>query len=250
MINNTVIFSPHYDDAALSLGGALLNRMLGSNISIVDVFTISNYAPACNIDNFMEITGTRYMEEEQVMQKLKLPFESWKYPTPKLRGKDSFVAENSVGRNEYLNDELYEEISKRIHDYCAVTKDKRYFFPLGIGNHRDHLMVFNIGQELLNNDPSAEIFFYEDLPYSGGFKLDELIKQINLKDGSLIPFLLKFSNIDDKIDLLKAYKSQFIINEKGYVYLHTSRRQGEVVWSYKDQIDKLSNSMNFPDRII
>ena len=39
-MKNTVIFSPHCDDAALSLGGAIKNDLVERDICIYDIFSV------------------------------------------------------------------------------------------------------------------------------------------------------------------------------------------------------------------
>ncbi len=38
-----IIFSPHCDDVALSLGGAIYHNLLYVDIQVHDVFTVTNY---------------------------------------------------------------------------------------------------------------------------------------------------------------------------------------------------------------
>ena len=82
-MKNTIIFSPHCDDVALSLGGAIQNELIERDIFVYDIFSVSNYTiMQQGTGNPEEVTKIRNEEERRVMELLCDDYELWGYPEP------------------------------------------------------------------------------------------------------------------------------------------------------------------------
>lgn len=216
-----IIFSPHCDDAVLSLGGAIYNGMLGhGSIIIKNVFTISNYT-IMGLGNPELVSQIRHKEETKVMQTLGVNYELWGYHEPLLRL--NYASADDIFTSDPLVDPIYGEIYRRVSKECSV--DTIYYFPLGIGGHVDHLILHEIGLSLKNK---AKVYFYEDQPYSGQYDIDSIERRVK----GMKKKVFKFQNVLDKMTLLKNYRSQFDAEDIGFTFWHTLRRGGEVVWCF------------------
>jgi LmbE family N-acetylglucosaminyl deacetylase len=237
---NTIIFSPHCDDATLSLGGAIQNELIERDIFVYDVFSVSNYTiMQQGIGNPREVTKIRNDEERRVMELLGADFELWGYPEPLLREEYTGLDEifNSEGKPKY--DGLYGEIESRIKEVCKSNHNANFFFPMGLGHHIDHSIVASIGLGVLRRSPRIKAYFYEDQPYVGGLSLDEVTNFAQSFNPDFRSHTFAFSNILDKMSILKYYKSQFDAEDVAWTYHHTQRRGGEVVWSNKENIRRM-----------
>ncbi|HII16252.1 MAG TPA: hypothetical protein HA362_08170 [Nanoarchaeota archaeon] len=240
MDKRIIIFSPHCDDAVLSLGGAILNNYLRKNIFVHTIFSVSNYTiiEQCT-GHTGKITKLRNEEERRVMRLMGIRYKLWHYPEPSLRKgyketKDIFNPKSNPEANP-----LFGELYNAIENVCLQNEKAYLFFPLGLGNHIDHLIIKEIGIKLLAKY-HLKIYFYEDQPYAGGEDIKSIEETIGKHYPYLIRFTFKFDNILDKIHILKNYKSQLDAEDSGWVFWHTQRRNGEAVWSDKSNISLLA----------
>ncbi len=202
-----IIISPHIDDAFLSLGG-LLTRDKRTKQKVVDIFTITNFTLK-GPGNPKQITILRKKEEKKNARKLGvevdfLPF----YDNPVRKG----------GEKE----KLVERVKENLKPY--LDQGERVFFPLGIGNHIDHVVTSKAALELLHETWNTNIYFYEDLPYAiKSTRIFSLLKPLlgeqafagplhplvnpSKISGALEPEYVKYSH-SEKFELCKAYESQ------------------------------------------
>jgi LmbE family N-acetylglucosaminyl deacetylase len=236
-MKNTIIFSPHCDDAALSLGGAIQNELIERDIFVYDVFSVSNYTiMQQGTGDPEEVTKVRNEEEKKVMDLLGANFELWRYPEPLLREGYTHLDTifNPGGKPE--SDKSYNEIESRIRGICKTNPNANIFFPMGLGYHIDHSIVASIGLDILRENQRLRVYFYEDQPYVGGISLEEVTRFVQSFNPNFKSHTLAFDNILDKMSILKHYKSQFDAEDVAWIYHHTQRRGGEVVWSTEENI--------------
>lgn len=241
-MKNTVIFSPHCDDAALSLGGAIKNDLVERDICIYDIFSVSNYTiMQQGTGNPEEVTKIRNEEERRVMELLGADFELWGYPEPLLRNGYTHLDNIFDPEGKPKSDKLYTEIESKVRSICESNPTANIFFPMGLGYHIDHLIVASIGLNILRKHPNLKVYFYEDQPYVGGISLDEVAHFVQSSNPNFESHTFAFNNILDKMSILKHYKSQFDAEDVAWTYHHTQRREGEVIWSTKDNIRRIKN---------
>ncbi len=201
-----IIVAPHSDDAVLSLGGRLLDRK-----NVEEPFLVQNIFSTCvstilpEINNPKEITRLNNEEEQEAMGVLGVPLELMYLPEVLLRGYYDWR-----GRYDNKKEKLIKKIIK-----SRIAKNRgRFFFPLAIGNHTDHILVRDIALELFEDRffNYNELFFYEDIPYcleggNIGESIGEVEKRLeqNLKNR----FYDITKVIDKKMSLISLYKTQY-----------------------------------------
>ncbi|MHA1797431.1 MAG: PIG-L deacetylase family protein [Candidatus Helarchaeota archaeon] len=241
-MKNTIIFSPHCDDTALSLGGAIQNDLIERDILVCDVFSVSNYTiMQQGTGNPKEVTKVRNEEEKRVMELLGASFELWGYPEPLLREEYTQLEDIFNPEGNPKSDKLYNKIESRIKRICKSNHNAKIFFPMGIGYHIDHLIVASIGLNILRENHGLRIYFYEDQPYAGEMSLDEITRFVHTFYPNFKSHTFAFDNVLCKMSILKHYKSQFDAEDIAWTYHHTQRRGGEVVWSTEENIRRIKN---------
>ena len=168
---DSIIISPHMDDAAFSCGGRmLLERRAGKRVLVVTVFgtgaeearegegrrgAFANYAK-------------RKREELEVMGALDADF-VW-LNRPELLYRRSSLGELVRYVFPFLRlsqDALHTTLHREL-----VNLGRRYLapgglvhFPFAVGFHPDHRILFDIGRRL-HAERAFPIRFYEDIPYA------------------------------------------------------------------------------------
>lgn len=226
-MGNVQIFSPHIDDAALSLGGCILNWMdKGVCVKINNIFTISDWTHENPISkktyakDISQITELRKTEEKTLASFLSYQFEFWDFLDYPLR--NQFSSQDQVN----MEDQLLNKIEKTLN-----TRDS-FFFPIGI-NHPDHLLIQRLCKRFLNK--AYNIFFYEDLPYFSWGEFDYR-HAFSVHQKKKSPVLVKI-DFEKKVSLLKkAYASQisdaFLKSMRSYAYNKTDNEYYERYWKY------------------
>lgn len=207
-MKNCIIISSHCDDAALSLGGALINKILIPKV-VINVFTKTNWAIGGEGD-VRQITKLRTKEDAEVFKILKINTKYVKFSDATLRKtyrgiNDKYLDKTLDPTTDPIWNELVELVSDLYEEYKEIDN---WFFPLGLGNHIDHRIIREVAirnKKLLNQ---KNLYFYEDVGYDdteSEEKVRELIKTIPL---ILNPKKLEYRNIETKLDLIKHYSSQ------------------------------------------
>jgi len=168
-LNTVVCVSPHPDDAALSCGGFLAQQIAhGRPARILTVFAgdsppVGELTPFArelhhewgDLDNPMV---HRRAEEARAVAALGCAGETWHYRDAIYRHPAYDSAERLFGPPA---DEaaLEEELRAR----CAELSATLFLFPLAVGRHVDHQLLFRVGWKLWGM--GLPIRFYEDVPY-------------------------------------------------------------------------------------
>lgn len=226
-----ILYSPHCDDVAYSLGGMLLEYATKWSVHIVNVFSISAYTKdLIDVSRAQEITKWRKTEELRVVDVLKCSLEFWDYPEILVRNKTTDLDAPFSMTNQVDKDSIYEDIEHRIFQQVKHTRNSIFFFPLSIGDHIDHRIMFEIGARLVIQG-FYNIIFYEDLPYRCLDFPDTKISLIE-KRGlvKMVPFLFKMNNIQQKLLLINIYSSQ--LNARDWTLLRTYHDyvRHETIW--------------------
>lgn len=220
-----IVFSPHIDDAVLSLGGLIARLATSSgDLCVINIFTLSNWINPDGIfkDRFAEtdtevISNVRKAEEAESGRLLHYSTDFLDFPDLPLR--DGLVSYH----------ELYNRIKDKIKEYLG--KDIRAFFPLGI-DHPDHEIIAAIGYELL--DEGYPVLFYEDMPYvARNYGSGNLVKAKAIQRG-FISFPVEI-DIMRKMEAIKVYESQvseeWLIDIYNYSQKDDSPLFQEYIWS-------------------
>jgi len=193
-----LIFSPHPDDAFLSLGGAMLNwAKEGEKVKIVDFFTVSNYTNKGLLDAYY-VTSVRANEDSKAAKLCNAEVEFLNFTDSFLRGYKEAPYPTKI------NWDLDKDMLGRIKGEIAKrAKGNECYFPLGIGHHVDHLLVREAAHQLIKENKIKKYYFYEEMYYAAKYHfVTDFAKSIHL-----VPKLVRI-NFDEKQKVLDVYKSQ------------------------------------------
>ena len=220
-----MVVSPHFDDAILSCGGMLCSdEWFDSEISVINVFTeisqkkqkmsdvIAEYVSEdlaiskskVNLDMCERWIATRRKEELFATKTLGIKSFDLGYKDAIFRMvNDKFIydTEEKLFLGQVRENVLLEQL---VHQFIDICKNYSIcYFPAGIGNHPDHIILHLIGKKIQCNHPSVR--FYCEIPYSKDRKEEGKMYEINEV------------NYERKISAVCEYKTQInwlLKNEK------------------------------------
>jgi glycosyltransferase involved in cell wall biosynthesis/LmbE family N-acetylglucosaminyl deacetylase len=208
-----IFFSPHADDVALSCGGAiqsLVNR--GKTAQVVTVFSgDSEKQPSAFARHLHRKWHTieaaareRRQEDREALRILGVNQATyWDYSEAPnrctLNGQSLYTTYDEMHADLSRADQtLVDEISERISSANNWATGSVFYFPLSLGNHVDHQILFAAGRRLLA--AGKQVRFYEDYPYAENYRLDA--RELNwLPEIIAVPMARK-------LRALAAYRSQ------------------------------------------
>lgn len=219
---DSIVISPHIDDAFLSLGGYLTNFSVNRNqlrriALVVNVFSISNWAPLRRpvIFGTKQISQLRRKEELLNSQLARIPVEFLDFLDAPLRGYASPFERPAWSKEE----ELIEGLRTRLAS--VIRRTKICFFPLGIGMHVDHLFVAKVGVDLVRSG-ARNIAFYEDLPYAAAAATKYGLIDLMVARNMFAPILFPINPIL-KMKACGSYKSQLTYRTSVKIILYSKR---------------------------
>jgi LmbE family N-acetylglucosaminyl deacetylase len=157
-LRRCTVFSPHFDDGILSLGGLLASA--GRRATVVTVFggipapelAASTWDAQAGFVDGAEAAVTRRQEDLAACRLLDIDHVHLPYLDAPYRTSPSDLA----ALDEMLRD--------------LVTETTVVFAPAGIGDHVDHVTVRELVLQAARSVPSAEVRLYADLPYAATSK--------------------------------------------------------------------------------
>lgn len=212
-----IVFSPHIDDAFLSLGGSILSWIgNGEIVRVINIFSKCK-ATKWGAGDPHIITALRKREEKEIGKATGVCLTFLDIGEAPLRG----YARRS-GKFQYPHKVDWRRDKKvLIHLRLAATKfiqsKVAYYFPLAVGNHTDHLLVRELGKQLIRDRDLTNASFYEDIPYVGWFPTPQgFIRTMHLN-----PRRVRI-NLNRKVKTVSKYRSQL---ENGWVEILKRRAQ-------------------------
>ena len=200
MTNRIVVIAAHSDDAVLSLGG-FLNKTK-KNIYIINVFSTCAVSIMPGLNNIKKITDKNNKEEVNFAKKINASLCFLRHNEVLLRDYEYWSGKIKKPLDNLLIKEIYKEISDRI---CVSDE---VYFPISIGDHVDHKILFEIGKKLyLKMNDKTKIFFYEDLPYAKEKSTDLYRNKLTQFKSSKYIDISK--EINKKIKMCYLYKTQY-----------------------------------------
>lgn len=211
---NVTCLSPHLDDAALSCGGLLAQahaHVHGRPAHVITLCTapspppeqLTPFARALHLlwGDPPDPMALRREEDERAMAVLGCTYEHWGYL-------DAIYRHPAYDSEERLFGAPAEEtaLEEELYARCAALPEGLFLFPLAVGHHVDHQLLFRVGRTLAA--AGRPVAFYEDLPYTaweGGpqARLEEL-------GAALEPVAVDITaGWETKIAALSCYASQF-----------------------------------------
>ena len=266
------MISPHSDDAAYSMGGAILLGFFPRPLLIFTPFTRSisggyiaverdarkvSVLRAAEDEAFSKEVGARLLRSD--LPEAGLSSKTGEYffplvvsasllcgwPTPRNRIERTVrtVASRTplALRSEFLNrvarfDGLRAILREQITRVLDQSPHAVLASPLGLGNHPNHIVLASVCRSLRKN--VSRLYFYEDLPYAARYSLRGIDRHVAFFDGRLRPIAVNIAGVmDGKIRNLSAYRSQVGQREIEQVKAHARRLSPgslsqERVWTY------------------
>jgi LmbE family N-acetylglucosaminyl deacetylase len=174
---HVLVLSPHRDDAAFSCG-VLLHELVseGNDISIVNVCTVSRYAPyvtPSQVDAVRQITTLRLQEDLAFVERMLATTGSqhtqvnlidldWQDLPLRWRTKDA----ESLARTGLR----FEEVQLLARQFATLPLADLVLAPMALGGHLDHRLVCEAATRAFADH---SILFYEDLPYACRMSAEE-----------------------------------------------------------------------------
>jgi LmbE family N-acetylglucosaminyl deacetylase len=161
-----LVLSPHSDDAAYSIAGAM-RALAGAGIAVrvLTPFGRSAFAPNRPELDADAVTALRHGEDAAAMVAIdpRITVSWWDIPDVALR--QGLAVEQVVSKRPFDADarHLIDELAAAIDS--ERRRDESVLAPLGMGWHIDHRIVAEAGARLARD--GAAVHFYEDLPYAG-----------------------------------------------------------------------------------
>jgi LmbE family N-acetylglucosaminyl deacetylase len=217
----TLVLSPHADDAALSLGGCLLAGALPGPVTIVTIFGESNFMDGAFHADVRAVTQRRRAEDEAFAAAAGARLLFWSNAEAALRPSAStgvFAAGFDVSLDEPAG------LDAQLSSLLAASPPELVLSPLGLGCHRDHLLVTRLAGRLAKQH-ALPIAYYEDLPYAAAESMRGIRARARNIDRPLKPWLVSIAaEFSAKMAALRHYSSQIGAADMKRVAYHASRR--------------------------
>jgi LmbE family N-acetylglucosaminyl deacetylase len=171
------VFSPHFDDAVLSVGQHVLSwRSAGYEVEVITVCTefetsvlsydSQDFVDNCGAPNLAEFRKIRANEDKKAMKKIGVSSYSWMGVTDggfrESNGKPVYRTHNELFSGVIADrKERTKELQQKISSY--LKKHAIVIAPLGVGQHADHLLVKECLGQLV---PQKQLCWYMDIPYA------------------------------------------------------------------------------------
>jgi glycosyltransferase involved in cell wall biosynthesis/SAM-dependent methyltransferase len=209
-----IFFSPHPDDAALSCGGTI--HSLVSQRKRVQVITV--FADDSNDEHSAftrhlhqkwggsDASSQRIREDSQALRSFGVnELAYWDYveaPERRTSNRQSLYAtyDELSGMLAQADHLLIDHLVERISALDISSCDTAFYFPLSLGNHVDHQILFAVGYRLAA--AGRRVRFYEDYPYAGNYN-DEPGEFTWLSRQVAIP-------LETKLQAVSAYRTQIL----------------------------------------
>lgn len=221
---NIVVFSPHLDDAALSMG-SLISYVAGRGIpvKVITVFTegtdLLSKATNTLLENASFTDAKMYFKTRRAEDKVALNElgtvnvrhlnyidSAWR-KSPKG---DSLYPDSQLATIDTHDNALHHQLVSKFKKFISPTEKTGIFAPLARGKHVDHQLTRNISKQVF-----PQTIFYEDFPYSTYFENEDNFIQEN----NLVPAEWKGSYEAKKRSILQYKTQRYSLFYKGTMHL-------------------------------
>lgn len=215
---NHIIYSPHLDDAVLCLGGMIAKYIAaGHSVTMHTIFCGHAAPPFSSLasglhakwGNPKDMVRLRRAEDAAAAARLGAAFIHGTRQEPIYRANEQgrwlyHEVQDIFGPRNTADDVLVEQIYTELSANPAVA-GSRHYFPLGIGHHVDHIIMYEVGQ-LFQKD-GYDVLFYEDFPYAiRDNNFEQRRTELPAFQSVIIP--LSKEELDLKIEAFLYYRSQ------------------------------------------
>jgi len=174
-----IYLSPHFDDAALSCGGAIARHGRVGDASIVvtlfggkpDYARLSTFARSIHArpNAGADPIDARLVEEHEALailgaQSQTVAYLDCIYRQDASQSRWLYDSEEAIfGPVDPADDSLVNELAGNLMAFAPIPGTCRIYAPLAIGNHVDHQVIHLSARRL--HDAGHTVCFYEDYPY-------------------------------------------------------------------------------------
>ena len=203
------VVEAHPDDAALSIGGLLLNLRNSSQTIVITVFS-GSWAKR-SFKKPYSIEDIRQLENQRALNFANAENICLEFPEAHTRGYKKCRRAKIPSKEKTL----LRKVSLSIEQILGKRdKPSLVLFPIAVGEHIDHLITFESMIQLYQQGTinAEQTRPYEDCPYVCGSEND-LSKRLNIIKMNyfqVTPLMIDItSNLKQKSDMLKSFTSQF-----------------------------------------
>jgi LmbE family N-acetylglucosaminyl deacetylase len=243
----SLMLSPHSDDVAFSLGGALLDNFF-SAAHVLTIFSKSS----CTIDDrggsLEEVTTIRKSEDYAFAQVVKANIQMTHLDRRAAPIRLGIPEEGVCTCPQNFQDEPELAVIASCLERHAVGV-ALVIAPLGLGGHIDHRVVMTATIERIANH--MPVAFYEDLPYAGTMSLSSIETHVASVSHALIsdlsPCVFQTGRpIAEKLRAVGVYESQVDSRTLGRISKHSEMigdgRVAERLWCTSSAMSMIRGS--------
>lgn len=209
----TLVVAPHPDDAALSVGGSVFH--LPKPVVLLTVFGRTNFTAHGNFEADVEAVTRRRREEDRAYaERTGLEWIYLDLPDAALRVPQEYrfiIISDPDESRAALEVDLQSpgpEVRAALRDAVGRMGSPLVLLPAGIGRHRDHVLVREVGREVAAERGCAAAF-YEDLPYSASITDQAIRGWMAELDPELVPVPVPIDDtLEEKLAAVQLYESQ------------------------------------------
>lgn len=208
-----IFFSPHPDDVVLSCGGAIQSLISqDKHVQVVNVFggkaSKELSAFSAHLQAKWKSEGdawaARRAEDVRALELLGVKDSAaWEYEEAAVRrspnGNASYATYDELsGEPAPADQDLVDRITKDVANLSTASDDAVLYFPLSLGRHVDHQILFTVGCRL--HAAGKHVRFYEDYPYAEKYNREPSVS-------NWLPRTVSIP-LDAKLKATEAYQSQ------------------------------------------
>lgn len=212
---DVLFLSPHFDDAVLSCGG-ILAALPKDQTWLVTVFTASaqtNLSPLASMLHQQWGGDTQTYRHRQAedtsaanhlgVRTIWLGLSEVIYRDTTLNSMNGIFSTDLAAADIPCLEAVRERLIQLIQEHPGCT----VFAPLGLGYHRDHLIVHTAARDVECHFGNAvQFIYYEDFPYARDSGIKRRLKEIH---ANLRPTAMDIhATLTDRIETIKLYRSQ------------------------------------------
>jgi len=202
---NIIFISPHLDDAVYSCSQMIREKAKDNKILIITIFT---HYPKSNSTSPFVNGQVRINEDKEICKSLGVDYMHLDYSELMIRNKlsdYSFFQQiiQPIKTLLYIGNELTYKINYDIQKIINHHNIKETYYPGAVGFHPDHILAYRSCYNLKN----TKLICYEEFPYSTHW-IYKYIRTPFIKSNKVIKLKI---NVEDKIEDIMRYKSQFKI---------------------------------------
>jgi LmbE family N-acetylglucosaminyl deacetylase len=261
-----VVIEPHMDDAALSVGGRLLNRRGHGRTTILSVMKWSNFTSYLtqgrSFIDVQEVTDLRVRESVLAARLLGAehccldwkeaplrtwPAERWSPAIAEKYEREGYLFTVFIPDPKEVS-LLAEQLAQQLD---ALAPDELWI-PMGTSNHGDHRTTRNacllMLAECRQRFSGVPVSMYEDLPYAGVPGHAEQIRAALLEHGiRLVRSTEDVTNVfEEKLRAISVYASQFKLPFMEPKIRRLAEREGDAPGKLAEAFHRLEGQVSLP----